>query len=234
MTTTIWDFDVLWEKTKLYVARAAREEQEGALFPFWSILALELLARSVLASIHPALLADPREGPHLLYAFGYGQPERARSVQASTVFKRCGVVIDDFTEGDVNGAIGLIDLRNEELHTGGTPFAGLKTGVWLADYYRLCQILLRALGKDLQDLFSDEEAAAAETMIAAAAEALEHEVRQLIADTKAAFEQLLPEEKAEQLARSAAVTAELTSRAVLPAELGFVIDCPACGGKAWV
>jgi hypothetical protein len=189
--TTIWDVDVLWEKTKLYVARAAGEEQEGPLFPFWSILALELLARSVLASVHPALLAEPqKDGAHLLYAFGYGQPKPPRSVGAATVFRRCAVVVEDFTEGDTNGAIALIDLRNEELHSGGTPFAGLKTGVWLADYYRLCQILLRALGKDLDELFTENEAKAAETMIAAAAEALETEVKQYIADTRKAFEAL--------------------------------------------
>jgi hypothetical protein len=65
-TATSWDDDVLWEKTKLYVARASREEQEGPLFPFWSILALELLARTVLASVHPALLAHRQAGSNLL------------------------------------------------------------------------------------------------------------------------------------------------------------------------
>src|SRR6185312_3684295 len=159
--TTAWDQDVLWEKTKLYVARAASEEQEGPLFPFWSILALELLARTVLASIHPALLAHPQDGGNVLYAFGFGQPTRPRSIPAATVFRRCAVIIDDFTEGDVNGAIGLIELRNEELHSGGTPFAGLKTGVWLPDYYRLASTLLAALGKTLVDLFGEEEARAA-------------------------------------------------------------------------
>ena len=232
--TTIWDFDVLWEKAKLYVARAATEEQEGPLFPFWSILALELLARAVLASVHPALLADPRDGSNLLYAFGHGQPERPRSVPAATVFKRCAVVVEDFTEGDVNGAIGLIELRNEELHTGGTPFAGLKTGVWLADYYRLCEILLRAVKKNLNDLFTDEEAKAAETMIAAAAEALESEVKQYVADTRKAFEALDAEEQERRLALGAKAVEELADRALLPQDIGLVVDCPSCGGKAWV
>lgn len=232
--TTIWDSDVLWEKTKLYVARAAGEEQEGALFPFWSILALELLARTVLASVHPALLADPQVGANLLYAFGYGQPERLRSVPAATVFRRCAVVVDDFTEGDVNGAIALIELRNEELHSGGTPLAGLKTGVWLADYYRLCEILLGALDKELSHLFTEEEARAAETMIAAAAEALESEVKQYLADVRSAFQELESEEQKRRLARAAAMTDELAGRAVLPADIGVVIDCPACGGRAWV
>src|SRR4051794_28279785 len=95
--STIWDEDVLWEKTKLYVARATREEQEGPLFPFWSILALEMLGRTVLASVHPVLLADPQQGSNLLYACGYGNPDRVRSVPAATVFRRCSVIVESFT-----------------------------------------------------------------------------------------------------------------------------------------
>ncbi len=231
---TIWDEDVLWEKTKLYVARAAREEQEGPLFPFWSILALEVLGRTVLASVHPALLADPQDGLNLLYAFGFGQPKRPRSIPAATVFRRCAVVVDDFTDGDLNGAIGLIELRNEELHSGGTPFAGLKTGVWLADYYRLTEILLRQLGKDLEDLFSEEEAQAAHKMIAAAAEALESEVKQYIAEVRAAFGQLGREEQARRLAVGARTVDDLAAKAVTAADLGVIVECSACGGKAWV
>jgi hypothetical protein len=232
--TTIWDDDVLWEKTKLYLARASREEQEGVLFPFWSILALELLARTVLASVHPALLADPQAGSNLLYAFGFGQPERLRSIPAATVFRRCARVVEDFTDGDVNGAIGLIDLRNEELHSGGTPFAGLKTGVWLPDYYRLCEILLRHLGKELEDLFSEEEAEAARAMVAAAAEALESEVKAYIAEVRAAFEELDREEQDRRLALGARIIDDRAEKAVAAADLGMIVECPACGGKAWV
>jgi hypothetical protein len=46
-------------------------------------------------------------------------PERPRSVPAATVFRRCAAVVEDFTDGDVNGAVGLIELRDEELHSGG-------------------------------------------------------------------------------------------------------------------
>jgi hypothetical protein len=194
-----------------------------------------LLARTVVASVHPALLADPQqEGANLLYAFGFGQPKRLRSVPAATVFRRCAVVVDDFTDGDVNGAIGLIELRNEELHSGGTPFAGLKTGVWLSNYYRLTEILLRNLGKDLEDLFSEEEAQAARTMIAAAAEALESEVKQYIAEVRAAFEALGPEEQARRLAFGARVIGDRAEKAVAATDLGVIVECPACGGKAWV
>jgi hypothetical protein len=234
-TVTIWDEDVLWEKAKLYVARAAREEQEGQLFPFWSILALEMLGRTVLASVHPALLADPQSGEHLLYAFGFGKSERVRSVPAATVFRRCAVVVESFTEGDVNGAIGLIELRNEELHSGGSPFAALKTGIWLPDYYRLCEILLSALDKQLDDLFTEEEARAAETMIAGAAEALESEVKQHVADIARAFKELDAVEIERRLAAAERVVGEHETRGVAaPHQMGLVAECPACSAKAWI
>jgi hypothetical protein len=231
--TTVWDQDTLWEKTKLYIARASTEEQEGVLFPFWSILALELLARTVVASVHPALLADPQSGPNMLYAFGYGKPERPRSVPASTVFKRCSVIVEDFTEGDVNGAIGLIELRNEELHSAGTPFAGLKTAVWLPDFYRLCKVLLRALDKELDDLFSEEEARAAETMIEAAAESLETEVNEYVAEVRAEFERLGEEEQERRRAIAERVVAEQLERAITVHDLGEALECTACGARAW-
>jgi hypothetical protein len=231
---TMWDEDVLWEKTKLYVVRAAGEEQEGPTFPFWSILALELLARTVLASVHPALLAHPQDGSNVMYAFGYGEPARPRSIPAVTVFRRCALVVEDFTDGDVNGATGLIELRNEELHSGGTPFAGLKSGVWLADYYRLCQILLAALKKDLGDLFSEEEAGAAGQMIAGAAEALEAEVKQYVAQTAAEFKKLEEDDQKKRFEAAARVVDGRHAQAITPADIGVEVECPACGAKAWM
>jgi hypothetical protein len=231
---TVWDEDLLWEKAKLYVERARNEDQSGPWFPFWSILALELLGRAVLASVHPALLADPREGEHILYAFGYGAPKRPRSIAAWTVFNRCSKVVEDFTEGDAAGAISLIELRNEELHSGGTPFAGLSTGVWLADYYRLCQILLSALGKELDDLFGEDDARAAETMIAGAAEEIEGEVKGEIAARRTSLEALSSEEQAERRIAARAFVDRNTSELQTAATVGFETPCPACESPAWM
>jgi hypothetical protein len=231
---TVWDSDALWEKTKLYAARAGREEQEGTLFPFWSILALELLGRTVVSRIHPVLLADPTNGDNLLYACGVGQLRRPRSVPAATVFRRCVKIVDDFTEADLNGTLGLIELRNEELHSGATPFEGLKTGAWLADYYRLCRLLLGALGQELADLFGVEQAAAAEQMIAGAAEELETEVREYVAQQRRAVEALDEDERADQRAAGVEQTRRHSSSASAPHLMGSVVACPACNTDAWL
>lgn len=180
----MWDFDPLWAKARLYAARASAENPEKSLYPFWSILALELLARATLAQVHPALLADAQEGSgrNIMYAFGFVQPGAPKSVPANTVFKRCAQVVEGFTEEDVKKATALIGMRNEELHSGGTPFEGLETRAWLVDYYRLCDLLLEHLDKDLAGLFDDEEAAAARRMIDAANEEILGDVRRAIAE----------------------------------------------------
>jgi hypothetical protein len=110
----------------------------------------------------------------------------------------------------------------------------LKTGVWLADHYRLCEVLLRHLGKELQELFSEEEADAARMMIAAAAEALESEVRQYLAEARRAFEELDEEEQDRRHALAARVVDERAENAVAAPDLGVVVECPSCGGEAWV
>jgi len=75
-----WTYDGLWAKTRAYSQRASHEDTDGPLFPLWSTLSLEFLARSSLAYIHPALLADPREGENVLHAFGYEIESTPRSI----------------------------------------------------------------------------------------------------------------------------------------------------------
>ncbi len=231
---TQWDPGALWEKTKLFAARASREEQEGMLFPFWSILALELLARTVVADVHPALLADPQDGENLLYAFGFGAPRRPKSVPAATVFRRCGKIVQDFTVPDVNGAIGLIDLRNEELHSGGTPFDGFTTAAWLADYYRLCKLLLSALGRDLDELFGPEQAKAADQMISGAAEQLVSEVNEYVAERKRWFKAQPKDDRQQLREAGAAWIKKREGEAWAPHLMAKTMECPACKRPAWM
>jgi hypothetical protein len=229
---TDWESDALWQKAKLYAGRAQTEQQEGPLFAFWSILALELLARTVVANVHPALLADPQNLDNLLYAFGLGQLRQPRSVQAKAVFSRCVKIVPDFTESDRDIALGLVELRNAELHSGATPFEGLKTAVWLAGYYRICQLLLRSLGRELDALFGPEQAVAAEKMVVAAAEELQSEVRDYISAKRKAFD---ADPRQDERRKSGAVElATLEDRGWAPHLMGSAVDCPACASRAWI
>jgi hypothetical protein len=231
---TIWEPDALWEKARLYAARASGEEQEGPLFAFWSILALELLGRTVVASVHPALLADPQSPENLMYAFGLGRVEKPKSVPAATVFRRCRKIVEDFTEADLRGTLALIELRNEELHSGGTPFEGMKTSAWLADYYRLCQLLLESINRRLGDMFGEEQAAAAQQMIEGVAEQLQAEVLEHVAEQRRAFERLDETAREERRSTGAATLKQRVIDAMAPNLLGKVVPCPACSTDAWL
>lgn len=161
-----WSEDLFWNKATLYMARASSEQREGPLFAFWSILGLELLARAALAKVHPVLLADPLEGGDtIFYALGYGATKPPKSIPIRTVLARCQRVVPDFTKTEVDLCITWVNRRNEEVHTGAAAFEGWSTGLWLAEFYRICSLLVRFQGKELADLFGDEEGNGAKVMI---------------------------------------------------------------------
>jgi hypothetical protein len=231
----LWDYDSLWTKARLYAARAASEDHDSALFPFWSILALELLARAALASVHPVLLADPREGQNLMYALGYGQPRAPKSVTAKTVFLRCAQVIQTFTDEDDKRATALIEMRNEELHSGGTPLEGLHSRVWLLDYYRLIETLLDHLEMDLTDFFDADEATTARRMMDAGAEATLGEVQKAIAEQRKAWESLSERSKAGKIATADAEAKSRDSRTwYYSGRAGTRRKCPSCSTEGWI
>ena len=221
MPDTEWDYDPLWQKSKLFIARATDEDRSGATFALWSILALETLARATLAKVHPALLADPREGANIMYAFGYGAAKNPRSISMSTVLKRCQVVIPTFTEAEVKFAVGLIERRNAELHTGKPAFEDLPTHLWLARYYSVVELLLDAQGRSLEDLLGESEAAAAAQMIAATRTEIRDEVFAAIRTKK------------HELKDSPPVPGTIYALPILP--LGYrsrETECPACNSAA--
>ena len=186
----IWLEDALLRKARVYVERASSVEAGTGLEALWSLVALEFLARAAVARIHPALLADPQDGVHLLYAFGYGEPRPPKSVPIATVFRRCQIVVPLFTEQLREDGIGLMNLRNEELHSGGLVLETLGSSSWQPQYYTICQVLLDHLDLELDDFFPDERASAAQTILDGLAEDLESTVKQRIADTARWFREL--------------------------------------------
>lgn len=217
-----WSHDGLWGKAVLYAARATEEERSGPLYPLWSMLALEFVARSCLAKVHPALLADTRNDQNLLHACGYPSAEGIRrSIPAGKVFERCRVIVNGFTDADLRTSVLFIERRNAELHSGSAGFADFGTEKWLTDYFRICRLLLTGQGKTLQDFLGVEEARSAEKMIAAGEEKVVGIVNKAIADAKQRF--------AAGQSTQAVVTATETSHAK-----GMPVICPACGRTALV
>lgn len=222
-----WEYDPLWQKSKVYADRAIEERRDSPLFPFWCSLTLEFLARATLARIHPALLADPRGDDSMLFAFGF-PAKRPVSVPMKTVLSRCKALIPELTDNEVRAATILVERRNVELHTGEPAFVDLPTSLWLADFYRTCHRLLTHQEKDLADLFGSTEAGAAKEMLAAADQAVLDDAKQRQGVAASKFSELDPEEQERRRVEGGErARRQKTSRAQ-------IVRCPSCGADALV
>ena len=221
---SVWSYDKLWLKAKVYMQKAFDEDRDGDMFPFWSAIALEFVARATLASVHPALLASPQEGSHILYVFGYYKPAPYKpiSIPTKTVLERCKVVVVNFTDNEKTFCEDITSRRNEELHSGGLGFDSYPTSKWLSKYFKVLKILLEFQGKTLEDFLGKDESKAAEEMIAERDATLEKSIRDRISKHSKSFSSL-----------ALAVQTELIEKS--KAEKWFAIrhyrkdlTCPAC------
>ena len=223
--------DSLWQKAKLYARRAIVAAPGDPTFGLWATLALEFLARSSIASVHPVLVADPSEPQYLLYAFGYRAGRAPRSIPAKAVFARCEAIIPAFTDAERKFSMGMVERRNAELHSGEPAFHDHPSSDWLAEYYRVCEILLGFQGRSLGHLIGGDAARTARRLIKATESNVKGTVLREIARRRAAFEDLDRNVQSELRAESA-----LKARAnVLGRRLAERIRCPACAsfGVSW-
>lgn len=219
-----WAEDTLFMKARLYMTRAFEEvRRDDPLFGFWATLGMELLGRAVLASVHPALLADPSEPENLFYALGY-EVKAPKSIPVKAVFSRCQRIIPEFTEANRDQCMALVYLRNEEVHTGGLPFEELPTEAWLPGFFHDCELLLGQLGRTLDDLFGPEEARAAKQMMVEVDKKLRGDIQKRIGLSKNDFEQAT--DQADRRTTAARrIWQQLRERGTDAKER----PCPACG-----
>ncbi len=191
MTSSDWSQDALLIKAQIYSERALQSDRNSSLFPFWASLTLELIGRATLSSIHPVLIADPREGNNILHAFGFPSKKgNAKTIGAKTVFVRLKTIVPDFNEAEDKFCQSFINMRNEELHSGTPIFEDLSTNSWLTSFYHSCKILLEFQERSLQDLFGSEEAEVAEHMIVEGMKELESQIKKRISDYRTNFGKL--------------------------------------------
>lgn len=222
-----FEYNNLFQKGKLYMQRALDEDRESDLFPFWLSLSLELLSRSTLAKVSPALLAEvsQQDNSNLLYAFGFETTAKPKSIQISEVFNRLPKIGIEFTEIDKKICTSIIEQRNTELHSAIKGFVEYPVSLWLSDFYRVCKNLLIHQELSLEDFLGVNESKAAEQMISKEAS----NVKKLVLDKiqsygKVFFE--LPQEIQDQKRRAA----ETEIRTHF--NKAKIVSCPVCQSKA--
>lgn len=234
MTNSDWSYDSLFNKARLYIERALQADRNSSLFPFWCSLGLEFIGRATLAKIHPALIADPREGNNILHAFGYSLKKGVpKTIGAKTIFLRLQIIIPGFTFDDEKFCQSFMNMRNEELHTGTPVFEDFSTNVWLTKFYKSVKVLLEFQEKLLEDLFGKEEADIAEQMIAEDNEELVSKIKAKISKYKDVFEELEKEEKEERITKAKTKIREFITSEKLDNKYKRV-ECPSCKNEALI
>lgn len=133
MTEAAFNPESLFNKSKVYIDRATRARDDGddSSFHLWGAIALELLGKSALANIHPALVADPSDLNSLLAACGVPSGKHLRSIAAKTLFERLRTVFNEFDRAACDQCMKMMNRRNAELHSGQAPIVGLDPRAWI-------------------------------------------------------------------------------------------------------
>lgn len=227
---TMWTQSLLLAKAQRYAEEMHNCERDDWRFAFWSTLSLELLARAALAHVSPVLLADTKKDPwrHLFYALGHA-PKTAKflpkSIDVSEVFKRLSEILPGFEERLAGFCTVHLARRNEELHSGGTPFDALTIDAWQPIYYEACTILLKSMRSTLAALVGANNAKTAGAMVRAANAKSAKAVAKAVNAHRLSWESKDREER-EKLVAQAAVWA--TKQA------GHRVACPACASPALI
>jgi hypothetical protein len=219
-----WSPESLYNKARVFAARAHDESIESALFGFWMSLTVEMLGRAALAQIHPALLADPKEPDNIQYAFGIVPKGVPRSIHAKTVFARCSVFVAGFTDRMSGHCLIVADRRNSELHSGAAAFEALDNSKWLPQTYEVIEALLNHLHRDFTDLLGRDHAGVAVRMLEDRRSSIKRETQEKIASAKRYFASLGRESTAELSERAGPTIAKWAKGNRLRRNC----TCPAC------
>ena len=133
--------------------RALNVPRDDDLFPFWSSLALELLARAALAHAHPTLVADSSEpdGVTLLHALGFEPkvknfiPKTLRYVRLSYASKS-SLILQRSTSRFV---VALLIKETKNYIAEVFLSLNFSNDLWLPRFYESCTALLKFQSKDL-------------------------------------------------------------------------------------
>jgi hypothetical protein len=222
-----WSRDALLAKAQRYAQEMLAHSADEWTFGLTSTFVLEYLARAALANVSPTLLADQRDWNNVYFALGNTPTAPKfvpRSLDVSAVFKYLGDILPAFTPEQEGFAAQHLNRRNEELHTGGTPFDGIKPD-WLAPFYQSCKILLESMGQKLPFLFGTGQAKSAEQLISASLDQSAKAVMKSISAHRTVWESKGATEQNK-------VKSQASSWAIR--QSGHRVNCPACANEALV
>ncbi|SDB95320.1 hypothetical protein [Microbacterium enclense] len=154
-------------KARLFINRALDADRDFEESAFWAASALEMLGKSALSRVNPALIANAvdDDGASLLVASGLiDASKRFVTVQAKTVWSRCARAFRPFNGKEA----GLIaEGRNEYIHGARVGFDAIPESAWWPRYWAQAEILLSHVERTVGDFVGPSREGAVETYLAA-------------------------------------------------------------------
>jgi hypothetical protein len=228
MNSPVWSSDALWQKARQFKQKASSSATEAEQV-LSCALALELLARAALATIHPALLAEATSGgaESFLFAFGGPLPKKGpKSIGLVEVLRRLRVLRPEFLEEHATVCATFANFRNEELHSGISSLEKMLSGNWLADFYRAADPLLKIAGHRATELYGKAEASTAKKLVRETDKKVISRIKKIVGAKRGLFKAKTEDEqlKLQQLAAARAAKATASG--------GHRVQCPACKSTA--
>ena len=231
---TAFEHEALWNKSKIFIDRAlvARDGGDELGFHLWASMSLELLGKAALASVHPALVADPSHFTSLLSACGRPVGTSRRTVTAKTVFERLRTISNAFDDKMMRECMVMADRRNAELHSGQSPLVGLDQRGWVPAMWRSAAVILNIQQQSLAEWLGSDEAERVDAIIADAAEVHWQGVLARIDRRRADFAKRSPKGSAQYT--DAAQRARVRPEPRSYEDVGHAkVWCPLCGLPVW-
>lgn len=155
--------DALLAKSKLHAKRSLEAKKVGldVECQLWAATALELLAKSQLASIHPSLVVESDNPNSLLKANGISTGTVIRTINASVAYARLKHSVPHFSTPVHDECKKLAERRNAELHSGDAACAAMPKETWEGDFWNAADLILNSMDLDLKEwLGADSKAPA--------------------------------------------------------------------------
>jgi len=236
--------EALYAKSQVYISKGLRAKALGDSeeYQLWASMALELLAKSSLSSIHPALVADPTHSESLFAACGIPISPDIKTITAKTLFQRLGHISKRFDLRVMKFCEQLSLRRNSEIHSGESPFAGMKADAWEVKYWYAIEVMLSIQNKGLGEWLGAEDSKAPIQILKDAEDAVMMAVQTRISHTREDFESehRNPKERATFIKDNECKLAWEHWREFDSSMEGFELNaCPSCsaigilGGVLW-
>ncbi|MCL1119701.1 hypothetical protein N7V09_05980 [Shewanella seohaensis] len=221
-----WSSESLFAKSLTYLQQMEASIADDWQYGLWSSLSLELLARAALSNISPVLLADSKNWRNINFALGNAPTAKMFnpiSISTKEVLARLTELLPEFTEEMAGFCSKHTDDRNAELHSGEVIFGQNGTSRWLPRFYQSCDILLKSMGKALEDFVSD--ANNAKSLIKSLTDDASKSVKQDISAYSKVWSNKSDDEKQ-------ALVLQATAWATR--QSGHRVECPSCNSVALI